>query len=163
MRSSRFCKPLPTCDCREARLLRSAFCSGVKSSVSLPVRSGLLADFGRLLHGLLLLLEQFLSILDDTPVGLELAQAVEHLLKLVGDRFLVRLRLGQSRPAQVRIRLLRLIPGVAGFALSFDWPPCGLLPLVDSPCGLLPLVDSPCGLLPLVDSPCGLLPLVDSP
>src|SRR5207248_2826534 len=40
-------------------------------------------------------LEQLLGVLDRTPVGIELLQAVEHLAQLVGDGLLARLRSGQ--------------------------------------------------------------------
>ena len=75
---------------------------------------------GRLLHGLLVLLEQFLGILHDPAVGLEFAEAIEHFLKLVGDRFLIRLGLGQRLASGIvlgawclvlgRLRLLGTLP-----------------------------------------------------
>ena len=51
----------------------------------------------RLLHRLFVLFEQLLRILDHAAVGFEFAQAVEHLLQLVGDGLLVFLGLGQRK------------------------------------------------------------------
>src|SRR5208283_1537589 len=63
-----------------------------------------------LLHRLLLLLQQGLSVLDHAAVGLELAKALEHLLKLVRNGLLVGLGLRQRSPGNIlrRTRLLRL-------------------------------------------------------
>ena len=66
---------------------------------------------GGLLHRLLLLLEELLGVLDDAPIGLELAQVVEHLLELVGDRLLIRLRLGQRLASRVGTRGFDSLPG----------------------------------------------------
>ena len=67
-----------------------------------------------LLHRLFLLLEQSLSVLDHRAVGLELAQALEHLLEFVGNGFLVGLGLGQGSSHNLLGFCLRLV-----FRLSF--------------------------------------------
>ncbi len=63
---------------------------------------GLGRRLGRLLHGLLLLLEQLLGVFHDPSVGLELAEIIQHLLELVGDRLLIGLGLGQCFSSGIR-------------------------------------------------------------
>ena len=85
---------------------------------------GLGGSLRRLLHRLFLLLQEALRVLDHAAVGLELAEALEHLLQFVGDGLLVDLGLGERLPSGLPGGAGRLGPAGRGLLRGLG---CGLV------------------------------------
>jgi hypothetical protein len=91
------------------QVLKLAFLFGLERLWRLAGEVGLGRDPGRLLQRLLLLLELRLGVFDHAANRVELAQTVEHLLQLVGNRLLVLRGVVQGQLGRILGRLARLL------------------------------------------------------
>ena len=111
MRSWSFCRSRAHLGLSRGEVGQLRLLLGCELLDRLPDGLGPGRDLGRLFHRLLLLLEQLLGILHDTPVRLELAKAIQHFLEFFGDRFLIRLGLGQRLASGILPRRWFLVTG----------------------------------------------------